>query len=197
MQNVSKKEAVLLGLLCRLKGEVGRTKFVKLVYLLDNLHFEQWGTSLTDLTYQWYHYGPNAVDNEITDTLSELREQGFVKSRQTFTPDGGPAYYYRCAEPTDIGKLPLDAADWNSINSIVKRFGHLSRADVVKESKRTAPMQGITQYEVLNFKQNPRVEELKKRFFNDSEFVKDTMAGLSGPRKTTIELDELRAQVAQ
>ncbi len=197
MGNINKTDAVLLGVLCELNREVLRTKFVKLVYLLDNFYFEQLGETLTDFTYHWDHYGPNTVGNAITESLAKLSKHELVRDTQKLTPYEDFANYYKCADSVNIEDIPLDDKDWSFIHSIVKRFGHMSREEIVRESKRTAPMQGVSQKkEILIFRQNPKIEVLKKKFYDDSKFVRDTMEALKG-WEAPIELGELREQVAQ
>lgn len=196
MRNISKTDAVLLGVLCELNKEVLRTKFVKLIYLLDNFYFEQLGETLTDFTYHWDHYGPNTVGNAITESLAELSKRGLVRDIQKLTPYENYANYYKCADSVDVGDISLDSKDWSFISSIVKRFGHMSREEIVRESKKTAPMQEVSQKkEVLIFRENLKIEALKKTFFDDSNLVKDTLEASKG-WEAPIELDELRAQVA-
>ena len=85
MKNLSREEAVILGLLWALNHSVLRTKFVKLMYLLDNYCFEQTGSTMTDITYHWDHYGPNAVGNAITDLLSILSKKGLARQTSKMT----------------------------------------------------------------------------------------------------------------
>lgn len=196
MGNISRQEAVLLAVLCHFGREVLRTKFVKLIYLLDNLYFENMGTTLTGFNYHWDHYGPNTVGNALIDKLSELSKRGLVIDSQKLTPYENYANYYRCTSKVDMDKIPLSDTDWAFVRAAIKRYGHLSREAIVAESKRTAPMQDISQYEVLQFKPNPTTEALKQSFFSDEEFIRDTnkMLAISGDR---VELNELREEVVE
>ncbi|MFC2002479.1 type II toxin-antitoxin system antitoxin SocA domain-containing protein [Chloroflexota bacterium] len=196
MGNMSKGEAVLLGVLCHLGKDVLRTKFVKLIYLLDNLYFENMGTTLTGFNYHWDRYGPNTVGNALVDKLSELTKRGLVIDKPKLTPYENYANYYRCNSDVDMSMIPLSNTDWTFISAAVKKYGHLSREAIVAESKKTAPMQDVNQYDVLQFKPNPATEALKQRFFSDKELIRDTKNALTASGDI-VELDELREEVAE
>ena len=85
MKDLNRRESVVLGLLHAYGKEILRTKLVKMTYLLDNLHFEQVGKTMTGYDYHWDYYGPNAVGNAIIDTLSKLRTKGLVSDTQKLT----------------------------------------------------------------------------------------------------------------
>ncbi len=82
-----------------------------MTYLLDNLHFEQVGHTMTGFDYHWDYYGPNAVGNAIVDTLTKLGTKGFVCDTQKLTPFENFANYYRVIE-VDTEELPLSDTDW-------------------------------------------------------------------------------------
>lgn len=166
-----------------------------MTYLLDNLHFEQVGHTMTGFDYHWDYYGPNAVGNAIVDTLTKLGTKGFVCDTQKLTPFENFANYYRVID-VDPEELPLSDTDWLYIHGIVKRYGPIRRQQVVAESKKTLPMQGVNQFDILQFKSNPNNERLRQAFFEDEDFVRMTTEAMSGSQDK-ISLEELRAEVAQ
>ncbi len=185
----------MLGLLCALGKDIVRTKFVKMTYLLDNIHFEQTGQIMTGFTYHWDYYGPNAVGNAIVDTLTKLSEKGSVCETHRLTPYENYANYYRCID-VDANVLPLSESDWIYIQGIVKRYGTMSRPQVVSESKKTLPMQQVNQFDILEFRQNSNNERLRQAFQNDSDFVGMTKEAMNSSLDK-ISLDQLRAEVAE
>ena len=191
-----RRQAVLLGLLQALGKEVLRTKLVKLTYLLDNFRFEQIGQPMTDLTYHWDHYGPNAVGNAITNDLAQLSRQGLVIDIQKLTPYENYANYYKVADSVQAEDIPLTAQDWVFINVIVKRHGRMSREQIVRESKQTRPMQGARQYQVLEFVPNPMAQDLKEAFYADADFVQQTRIGMTST-DAPIDIEKLRGEVAK
>lgn len=195
MKTLDRQEAVLVGLLHCIGRKVVRTKFVKMTYLLDDLHYQQTGQSMTSFTYHWDRYGPNAVGNAIVDKLTNLSKRGAVLESQALTPFETYANYYQCAD-INAADLPLDEIDWVYIRGIAKRYGPMSRQQVVSESKKTLPMQGISQFEVLNFKSNPNDDKLKGSFLGDADFVAMTKEAMS-LTQGDIDIEDLRLEVAK
>ncbi len=195
MKDLNRRESVVLGLLHAYGKEILRTKLVKMTYLLDNLHFEQVGKTMTGYDYHWDYYGPNAVGNAIVDTLSKLRTKGLVSDTQKLTSFETFANYYRVMD-VDPEELELNDSDWLYIHGIVKRYGPMTRQRVVAESKKALPMQGVNQFDILKFTSNPNNERLREAFFEDKDFVRMTTEAMSGCHEK-ISLDELRAEVTQ
>ena len=193
---MSKEEAVILGLLSQLPGATGRTKLVKLVYLVDNLWAEHAGRSLTGYRYHWDNYGPNAVGNEIVATLDGLSAAGLVHLSQGSTPYGNPAYYYRASQACDQAQLPLSSDEWMFVQSVTKRFGKLNRESVVKAAKATLPMRNATQGDVLVLEANPDIEATRKSVLSNADLMAQVDASLLSD-DPGIPLEELKASYAQ
>ena len=181
MASLTHNEAVVLGLLSLFKQPVLRTKLVKLTYLLDNLRFENLGEQATEFRYMWDYYGPNAIGNAITDTLSSLAARELIVMTERMTPYENYAHYYKVSNAVDRSALPLTNDDWVFIRAAFDRYGRLARSAVVTASKKTAPMKDARPFEVLEFKQNADTEALQERFFADRQFVDDTKRAASSP----------------
>ena len=188
MTDRDRNQAVLLGLLYAGGKSMLRTKLVKMTYLLDNLRFEQTGETMTTFTYQWDHYGPNAVGNAIVDTLANLGDQ--VKFAATPTYYGDTAHYYQC-EGINPDDLLLSDDDWTYIRGIVHRYSPMTREMVVSESKKTLPMQDIKPYDELVFQANPSVTSIRDAILADHDFVQDTVDSIINNKG--IPLETLRA----
>lgn len=182
---LTKDEAVLLGLLSEMGRMTLRTKLVKMVYLLDNMYFEQLGRQLTSFRYHWDHYGPNALGNTITQLLDVLAQRELVKLIQKQTPYENYSNWYGIAENVNPARLPLSNEDWAFIYAIVRKFGPMSREQVVRASKATGPMQGIAQYDLLSFRPNEFVEAKKQRILADRGFMKATRASMRSDQTST------------
>ena len=192
----SKEEAVILGLLSQLSGSTGRTKLVKLVYLVDNLWAEHTGRPLTGYRYHWDNYGPNAVGNQIVATLDGLSDSGLMHSSQGSTPYGNPAYYYRTSQAFDPAQLPLSSDEWMFIRSVIKRFGKLNRESVVKAAKATLPMKNAAQGDVLVLAANPDIEATRKSVLSNADLMAQVNESLLSD-DPGISLEELKASYAQ
>ena len=193
---MSKEEAVILGLLSQLPGPTGRTKLVKLVYLVDNLWAEHTGGPLTGYRYHCDNYGPNAIGNQIVATLDGLSGSGLMQSSQGPTPYGNPAFYYRASQACDPAQLPLSPDEWMFIQSVTKRFGKLNRESVAKVAKATLPMRNAAQGDVLVLEANPDVEAIQRRILSNADLMAQVDESLlSGD--PGISLEELKASYAQ
>ena len=65
-------------------SSIGKTKLVKLLYLIDVENWRRRRKTLTGLEWRFYHYGPYAF--EIEDALNEL---AFDIPQESFTTDSG------------------------------------------------------------------------------------------------------------
>ena len=62
-------------LILRVLEEAGKqmsAALVKLVYLVDYVHYQHYGETVTGFHYCWDHYGPNAVGHGIVREANEL-----------------------------------------------------------------------------------------------------------------------------
>ncbi len=193
---MTRNEAVILGLLRQLKRDTGRTKLVKLVYLVDNLRAEHLGDQLSDFSYRWDNYGPNAAGNGIVRSLASLESQGKVRMAQRALPNGNATYQYCVAKGFDSADLPLDADDWQFINAIVKRYGRESTPNVVRASKETLPMRGAERGAALELRQNPEIRDRVKQALSTPglfERIDESLAYFAAGGKG-ISLEEARAK---
>ena len=196
MNSLSKDEAVLLGLLSQLKHGVLRTKFVKLVYLIDNLRAEHLGEPLTSFRYHWDHYGPNALGNQIVESLESLSRRGLVRQTRKLTPYENYASYYAATAEVEPVNLPLSADDWAFIRAVVKAHGSKSRSQVVSAAKATLPMRRARQYALLTLGASPEIEHRQKKAFSNQSLAKQAEEALAS-QEPGIPLDELKALYAE
>ena len=192
MSKLNKDESVILSLLSQLPRPIGRTAFVKMVYLVDNLHSEHLGTPITGFHYHWDHYGPNATGNQIVTTLESLSERGLVKRTSKLTPYENVEYTYAAADKDVSAKLPLSADEWLFISAVVKEYGSKTRAQVVKAAKATLPMQGIEQYAPLVLQLNPAIQERQERILSNQKLMEQVEKSFE-EGESGISLEELRA----
>lgn len=185
MRQLTRDEAVVLGLLSQFRRPVLRTKLVKLIYLLDNLRFENTGEQATDFRYIWDYYGPNALGNAITDTLASLAARDLVSMTEKLTPYENYAHYYKVGASVDVSKLPLDVHDWAFITAIVGKYGKLNRSAVVAASKQTTPMKRAARFALLELQPNATVDALKESFFADPHFVEQTRQAAAASGQAT------------
>ena len=174
MEGDERSRAVLLGLLHALGSGVFRTKLVKLTYLLDEANYRFRGRSLTGFDYTWDHYGPNAEDNAIVRLLDELITDGLVSMTTSPVPPNAVAHTYQATDRLDPSVLPLSGHDWAEIQTAVSKYRSMNRDQIVRESKKTGPMQNASQYDRLEFKQDPSLQITDEEITADP-FLQETL----------------------
>ena len=191
---MGKEEAVIMGLLSLLGSTANRTKLVKLVYLIDNLHAEHLGESLTGFSYCWDKYGPNAVDDKIVSKLDELRREGHV-SMTASTSFGNPEYLYAATGSLFAKDLELTSDDWLFIRAVVKEYGKKPLWIVKDAAYATAPMQGIKQNDLLEWRSNKEIERRHERVLSNTNLMKQIAESLRLKKEGApgVSLEELKA----
>ena len=192
-----RSEAVILGILSKLSRPVLRTKFVKLVYLADNCRAEQLGEPLTDFTYHWDQFGPNAVDDGIVSTLLVLVTKSLVDMTVIETSRGYLGYRYRTA--VDPATLPLSSDDWVFISGVVDRYGSCSLPEVKNAAYATPPMQDIRQFDELELRRDPEIAHRQERVLSNERLQKQVAESLRlrEQGEEGIDLDELKVLLAK
>ena len=80
--------------LAKVGGGVPATKLVKLVYLVDYVYYQHFGKTVTELEYQWDHYGPNAVQHRIVSVAEDLAGKNQIIYRKVDNAYGGVTKYF-------------------------------------------------------------------------------------------------------
>lgn len=152
IEDTTQLEAVLLNILDGL-GKVPATKLVKLFYLCDYVYFQHFGETMTGLTYQWDHYGPNAMGHQIISVAEQHDGVNFV-SRKTF--DRETKYF---SKVNSVSPPPLRAQEEMVLADVLFQFGTLNTPTITAATKAIKPFQIATQYDILKMeRQFPAVE---------------------------------------
>jgi uncharacterized phage-associated protein len=123
-------------LVARLR-KVGRTKLVKLIYLVDERFFSHYGRTLTGLSYIYDNFGPNAEGNAIVKVGDQLRDHDLL-SIQHVEFASGQSFTYQLSEGiTSSPELPQDERE--VAEDILREYGHMSRDEITKAAKATRP----------------------------------------------------------
>ena len=190
-------KAVLQGLLWALGGKVFRTKLITLTYLMDEANYCLRDETVTGLSYRLDHRGPNAVDDEIARLMEELVVDGLVTISVQSTPQDGKTYGYEITSRLDHSSLPLSGDDWIEIQTTVHKYGGMTTAQVVEESKSTAPMQQAShQYERLNLRQDPSLA-LTSEDVADDPLLQEAIDAMLSDTGEGITLEELQESIGQ
>jgi len=98
----------------------GKTKLIKLIYLIDVEFYRSFSRQLTNLEWIFYHYGPYAFS--LDQTFSELELD--IPQEDVFTTSGKKAKVFRLEEHVKSDLENSTGADKIIIDRIVKSWGH-------------------------------------------------------------------------
>ena len=192
-----KREAVILGILSRLRRPVLRTKFVKLVYLVDNYYAERFGETLTGFKYRYDQFGPNAEGRGIVASLRRLVSEGLANLCVGETSQGYVTYRYSAARSEYVPEL--SAKEWAFIDMVVRKYGRRSLKVVREAAYRTDPMQEAEPSDLLVLKVSPEIAELRARVLEDEGVqakARDAIRRIEAG-EPEVEFADLKARMAQ
>ena len=190
--HLDKSDAVLLGLLAMLESgkEICTARMVNLIYLLDEFSYQHDGVTLTGFDYIRSDDGPNVANDEVEKGLASLVRKGLVHCAQKSASPGS----YKIDGQVNLAEIPLSADDWALIHSVIREYGGLSHADMVKAARRTMPMKNSVRYGKLRFQPNPKIETFKQSARKDADFMEECMTALADSLEG-VAIEELRGAV--
>ncbi len=190
--HLDKSDAVLLGLLAMLESgkEICTARMVNLIYLLDEFSYQHDGVTLTGFDYIRSDDGPNVANDEVEKGLASLVRKGLVHCAQKSASPGS----YKIDGQVNLAEIPLSADDWALIHSVIREYGGLSHADMVKAARRTMPMKNSVRYGKLRFQPNPKIETFKQSARKDDDFMEECMTALADSLEG-VAIEELRGAV--
>lgn len=141
-------DTVILRVLAGMGEPVQSTKLVKLVYLVDYLHFQYYGSTLTGFQYMWDHYGPNALSHAIINEAHDLADRGLVKT--TYKPNiyDGMTIAFE-AHPSEEPPPLSDEAEM-VVDDVIHQYSMLSIEEITELTKETAPFKKALRYSLLS-----------------------------------------------
>ena len=142
---------VILRILDRVGTSVNSTKLVKLTYLVDYLHYQHYGSTLTGFQYMWDHYGPNALGHAIISEARKLSRQGLVTTDSYPSIYGGDTVDFTVAQGVRVKPLPPHAE--MLVEDVVSQYSSLSLEQITEVSKQTQPFRSADQYSLLVMEQ--------------------------------------------
>ncbi len=115
---MGKTEQVLLHIIGEMKGELGRTRLIKLAYLSDYVARLLLGRSVTSFNYRLFERGP--FDPAFYASIQKLGEQGFVEEHRVEEWDG-----CRYEIRREIPKADMTPEELFVVNRVIEEYGRL------------------------------------------------------------------------
>jgi hypothetical protein len=103
-----------------MEASFGKTKLVKLLYLIDVEFFRSFSRQLTNIEWIFYHYGPYAFSLE--QTFSELDLD--IPQEDVFTASGAKAKIFRLEKHITSDLENSTGADKIIIDRVIKSWGY-------------------------------------------------------------------------
>jgi uncharacterized phage-associated protein len=144
-------DKLILNVLSEMNRPVNSTKLVKLVYLVDYLHAQYFGNTVTGFQYMWDHFGPNAVGHAIIVTANQLSHGGLATCLPSMNMFGGVTADFTMGQDTERPTLPPQIHAL--VDDVVRHYGHLSLDDITAVTKETEPFRAATQFGLLSMNQ--------------------------------------------
>ncbi len=132
------KNAQVLKAICTERPELDTTKLQKLAYLVDLEARKFLGRPVSEFQYIWWHHGP--FDSRIYNAMAELEKAGLVKR---YVEHGWGCVRHserNCAVEYESDLAPVEI---EIIKHTMKRYGHLSREQLLKLAYSSEPMDAV------------------------------------------------------
>ncbi len=130
--------------------EIGITRLMKLVFLADVEHVQQYGERLCDIDWTWYNFGPFSPG--VYDAVESLGAEGIVHDL-LMTDD-------RAITPSDVPGVThastLEPRHRYSLRRVLARYGSLSLAEIEKVVDATETMREFEPGGRLSVSREPR-----------------------------------------
>jgi uncharacterized protein YwgA len=150
IEKLSLTEKIILYLVYQLKKRkrsvlVGRTRIMKLLYLVDLVAKYRLGKTITGSRYFYHFFGP--YSEEIQDAIISLTEKGLLLDKPVLTNVGQAHDYDVKSEPPPA--LPLKKEEKLILDEILKKFGRKKLEDLVATTYQTPPMKTAKPEEIV------------------------------------------------
>jgi uncharacterized phage-associated protein len=144
--------------LCFKVRTISQTKLMKLVYLANVYHMEQYGSPLADISFKHWHYGPYSA--EVDSEIEKLYGEGILKAKMCKTRSGHDAEVPTPNVKSTTVQLPDEAIA--VLDEIIEDWGNASTSDIVTFAKTSLPFVGTAFGRKIDFARIDLVAEVAK-----------------------------------
>jgi hypothetical protein len=168
---MDKLRGTIISVLSLLGRPLYRTEIVKFVYMIDEMYYRHFGTTITGVNYKWDNFGPNSEDDRIVDEADELVNLGFIHMSSEPNQYGGTSYLYKLEKSDEELLKSLSEAEKYVIRDVTCHYRECSLPELIKASKETESFKGVEQYQAITLKQSPEYVELTNSLSENKSFV--------------------------
>ncbi|MBA7587637.1 hypothetical protein ES708_29668 [subsurface metagenome] len=168
---MDKLRGTIIGVLSLLDRSLYRTEIVKFVYMIDEMYYRHFGTTITGMSYKRDNFGPNSEGDKIVNEAEELVNLGFIHMSSEPNQYGETSYLYKLEKSDEESLNSLSETEKYVIKDVTCRYRKHSLQQLIKASKETESFKGVEQYQAITLKQSPEYIELVKSLKKDKSFV--------------------------
>lgn len=158
---------VILYLIERLNGILGKTHLQKMLFLSDLISSKRYKEKITSLEYEKYHFGPYA--SELDTYTSELETRGLIEKKEyNFTSDNTKTYtrFYKKLPESIKPQLIKSLKPPEKVillDEIIDSYGNLSlqevldivyQLEIVKSTEKNTPLEFARENSIDSSKEN-------------------------------------------
>ncbi len=179
---MNNKLSSLIYLIIKKASYLGKTKLVKLIYLMDYEHFKAFGNSITKIDYFYYHYGP--YSDEISKYINELGKSKIILETRNISSFTGRVFCTYCTLGGFEYDKYLGADEIDTANYILQKYGNEQLEILLDITYDTVPMKNVkSQGDHLKF------ENEDKNMLKNLRKLKDKIK-TSNPPKNKMDWEE-------
>jgi uncharacterized phage-associated protein len=144
--------------LCFKVKPLSQTKLMKLVYLANVYHMEQYGSTLAKAPFKHWYYGP--FSEEVNNEVEKLCGEGILKYESHKTKSG---HYAEIPMP-NVSKTTIQMAKEAKaiLDAVIEDWGDSSTDDIVDFAKTSLPFIGTPFGKRIDFRRIDLVAEIAK-----------------------------------
>lgn len=134
-----KLKTIIYYIVCKLGGQLTRTKLVKLLYLIDYFAIKTRlsATGITGVKYDYYYYGP--FSREIIGAVDEMRGYEIMEG-ENISLEGNVYYLYFLGKSSPRVQTKLQSDEIKVIDKVIEKYGLLELPGLLKKVYATEPL---------------------------------------------------------
>ena len=152
-------EELISYIIAKLSGKIIKTQLVKLIYLCDVEAYKFTGSQVTNIKWEYYHYGP--YNKELDHKLQLLEKNKIIEKipKSRITEKQEPYFIYK-HKGIDIN-YDFSVMQKNIINTILKQYGSFTLNSLLELIYDVEPMKNTKQGKLIDFDKIRTIEKYK------------------------------------
>lgn len=125
-------------------SQLTRTKLVKLLYLADQMSFDEREEKISNVAYMKYYYGP--FSQEIIDKSKEMDKKGLIRENRG---RGSKGKFYLYEPGPNAEPASLDNEERELLNEIIQEYGNKDTKELVDEVYDEYDIDDYDKYDII------------------------------------------------